>query len=211
MSASAERKAWPARRIDACKPWLFVFCCYPLLRWFSLGFLDGLGPNPAEFLTRSSGTWTLVGLLMTLTVTPVQVLLRQPALVRVRRMLGLFTFFYACLHVLAWAWWEHGFEISALWEDVLTRPFVSVGLFVFVVFLVLALTSNQWSMHRLKRRWKSLHRWIYLAAVAAIVHYWLHKAGKNDFSEVMVYGAIVTGLLGWRLARFIKTRTRLQA
>ena len=188
-----------ARHIAWIKPVLFVAGLYPLLRWVFLGWQADLTANPTEFLTRSSGTWTLVCLVATLLVSPLRDWLHEPALIRLRRMCGLFTFFYASLHTLAWAWWQQNFVPIDMLLDVFERPFVSVGLAAFLVLLAMALTSSQRAMRTMGRYWKALHRWIYLAAILSIVHYWLHKAGKNDFSDVMIYGAVVAVLLGWRL------------
>lgn len=189
------------KHIARIKPLLFVAGLYPLLRWLYLGFANDLTVNPTEFLTRSSGTWTLVCLVVTLLVSPLRDWLNEPALIRLRRMCGLFAFFYALLHTLAWAWWEQGFVLVDMGLDVIERPFVTVGMVAFVVMLAMALTSNQRAMRAMGRYWKALHRWVYLVAVLAIVHYWLHKAGKNDFVEVVIYGSILATLLGWRLWR----------
>lgn len=172
-----------------------------MLRWLYLGFADGLTVNPTEFLTRSSGTWTLVCLVATLLVSPLRDWLNEPALIRLRRMCGLFTFFYATLHTLAWAWWEQNFVLADMGLDVLERPFVTVGVAAFAVLFAMALTSSKRAMKALGPYWKALHRWIYLVAVLAIVHYWLHKAGKNDFVEVTIYGMVLGVLLGWRVWR----------
>lgn len=199
-----------ASQVDAWKPWVICICCYPIARWFYLGWTDGLTANPVEFLTRSSGTWTFVALLLTLSVTPAQTYLGQPALVRLRRLLGLVTFFYATLHMLAWAGWDHAFYLPGMGDDIVDRPFVAFGAVAFFVFFLLALTSNQWSMRYLKKRWKSLHQWIYVATLAVILHYWLHKAGKNDYTEVMLYGSVAIALLAWRLVRKIQYRRRVK-
>lgn len=200
-----------ARQVDAWKPWLLLVCAYPIIRWVYLGLTDDLSANPVEFLTRSSGTWALVALLLTLAITPTQVMLGQPALVRLRRMLGLTAFFYATLHMLSWAGWDHAFGLTGMWRDILDRPFVAVGSVAFLIFTALAATSNQWSMRRLKTRWKSLHQWIYVATLAIILHYWLHKAGKNDYDEVIVYGSVAAALLAWRIVRKLQYRRQSQA
>ena len=194
--------------IDRSKPLLFVVGLYPLLRWFYLGWQDNLTVNPTEFLTRSSGIWTLVCLIATLRVSPLRHWLGVPALIRLRRMFGLFAFFYATLHTLAWAWWEQNLVLGDMVMDVWKRPFVTVGMAAFLVMLAMALTSNQRAMRRLGQWWKVLHRWVYLVAVLSIVHFWLHKAGKNDFYEVTVYGVIVALLLGWRLWHRFKPETK---
>ncbi|MEI2417261.1 protein-methionine-sulfoxide reductase heme-binding subunit MsrQ [Orrella sp. JC864] len=194
----ARPAALDARTVDRLKPLLFALGLFPLARWFWLGWQGGLGANPVEFLTRSSGTWTLVCLLATLAVTPLRRLLGAPALVRLRRMCGLFAFFYASLHCLAWAGWEQGFSAAGMWADFLQRPFVTVGLTAFALMALLALTSTRGWMRRLGPRWQALHRSVYAVGVLAIVHYWLHKAGKNDFAEVWLYGGVLAALLGWR-------------
>ncbi len=217
MAVTTVRTSLSASRVDACKPWVVFVCCLPLLRWLYLGLTDDLTANPTEFLTRSSGTWAIVGLLLTLTVTPLQVVLRQPALVRLRRTLGLATFAYALLHMLAWAWWDQGLSLALMWADVVDRPFVAFGFVSFGLLLVLASTSNQWAMRTLKRRWKRVHQLIYVITLAVLVHYWLHKAGKNDFSEVIFYVFVALTLLGWRLNRWVvqvrarRNHARLQA
>ena len=195
-----------ASRIAQIKPLLFVAGLYPLLYWFYLGFTANLGVNPTEFLTRSSGTWTLVCLLITLLVTPLRDWLDEPALIRLRRMCGLFTFFYATLHMLAWAWWEQNFVVVDMGLDVVKRPFVTVGMAAFLVMLAMALTSNQRAMKAMGHYWKALHRGIYVIVILAIVHYWLHKAGKNDFFEVTLYGVAASLLLAWRIWRRYRPR-----
>lgn len=194
------------KHVTWIKPLLFLAGLYPLLRWLYLGFTDDLTVNPTEFLTRSSGTWTLVCLIATLLVSPLRDWFNEPALIRLRRMCGLFAFFYAFLHTLAWAWWEQNFVLADMGLDIIKRPFVAVGMAAFVVMLAMALTSSQRAMKNMGRYWKALHRWIYFVALLAIVHYWLHKAGKNDFVEVIVYGVIVAVLLGWRLWRRYRPR-----
>jgi methionine sulfoxide reductase heme-binding subunit len=191
-------------QIALIKPLLFLAGLYPLLRWFYLGWQNELTVNPAEFLTRSSGTWTLICLIATLLVSPLRDWLDQPALIRLRRMCGLFTFFYASLHLVAWAMWEHDFAALEMVTDVIERPFVSVGVAAFLLMLAMTLTSNQRAMKAMGKYWKALHNWIYVVAVLAIVHYWLHKAGKNDFLEVGIYGTAVAALLAWRLWRRLR-------
>lgn len=199
-----------ARQVDRCKPLLFVLGLFPLARWIWLGVTDQLTANPIEFLTRSAGTWTLVCLMVTLAITPVRRLLGMPALVRWRRMCGLYTFFYATLHLLTWAWWDQGFDLAGMAADALQRPFVTVGLAAFFLLSLLALTSTRGWMRRLGANWQRLHRAIYLIGVLAIVHYWLHKAGKNDYAEVVIYGGLLAVLLGWRLVAWWRAR-RLSA
>ncbi|MVW71912.1 MULTISPECIES: protein-methionine-sulfoxide reductase heme-binding subunit MsrQ [unclassified Bordetella] len=196
-------KQWSAQTVARYKPVLFAAGLFPLARWIWLGWHDALTANPIEFLTRSSGTWALVCLLVTLAITPLRRILHQPALVRLRRACGLFAFFYALLHVIAWVWWDRGLDISAMIQDVWERPFITAGFVAFICMTALALTSTQGAMRRLGKRWQTLHRLIYLLGVLAIVHLWWHKAGKNDFEQPLIYGAVLALLLGWRLvARF---------
>ena len=197
--AVAARARWDARAVGRFKRVLFVLGLLPFARWFWLGANDGLTANPLEFLTRSSGTWTLVCLLVTLAITPLRRLLDQPALVRVRRMCGLFAFFYGFLHFLAWVWWDRGLDLAYMLQDVVERPFITVGFAAFVLMAALAATSTQWAMRKLGRRWQMLHRAIYLIGVLAILHFWWHKAGKNDFEQPLIYGAVLALLLGWRV------------
>ncbi len=195
------------------KPVLFVLGFFPLARWVWLGWHDQLTANPIEFLSRSSGTWVLVCLLVTLTITPLRQISGQSAFIRWRRMCGLFTFFYAVLHALTWAWWDQGLLLSAMLQDVIQRPFIAVGFFAFVGLTLLAATSTHRAMRSLGRQWQRLHRLIYIIAFAAIVHYWWHKTGKNDFTTVSIYAVITFFLLAWRVQRWrlrqIETKIKL--
>lgn len=201
--------AWPAKAVSRAKPLLFLAGLFPLARWIWLGVAGGLTANPIEFLTRSSGTWALVWLLITLGITPLRRLLGQPALVRMRRMCGLFAFFYAFLHFSAWAWWDRALDIAFMLQDVIDRPFITAGFAAFVLMTALALTSTQAAMRRMGRRWQQLHRAVYLIGMLAILHLWWHKAGKNDFFEPVVYGGVLLVLLGWRVAAYVMGRRRL--
>lgn len=197
---------WSAATVGRFKPLLFIAGLLPFARWFWLGFNDGLTANPVEFLTRSSGTWTLVWLLVTLSITPLRRLLAQPALVRLRRPCGLFAFFYASLHFMAWVWWDRGLDPVSMLQDVAERPFITVGFAAFVCMAALAATSTQWAMRKMGRRWQALHRVVYLIGVLAIVHLWWHKAGKNDFQQPLIYGAVLVLLLGWRVVATMRKR-----
>jgi len=196
---NARRRNWTARDMARIKPLVFLLGLYPLLRWVWLGFTGGLGANPPEFLIRSSGIWALVALVLTLSITPVRRLIGQPILLRLRRMLGLFAFFYTFLHVLAWAFWERDGSLAFMWEDVLQRDFVTVGTLAFLPMAALAITSTQGWMRRLGRSWQTLHRSVYIIACLSVWHFWLVRSGKNDFAEPYLYGAILAILLLARL------------
>ena len=189
-----------AAQIRWLKIGVFVLACYPLLRLVFLGVTDALGTNPVEFITRSTGTWTLVGLMLTLTVTPLRQLSGWNSLLRVRRMLGLFSFFYACLHFITYIWLDQFFDFAAIIKDVYKRPFITVGFSAFVLLIPLALTSSNSMIRRLgAKRWQLLHRLVYVIAILGVLHYtWLVK---KDLTQPLIYAAVLTVLLGWRVLR----------
>lgn len=203
--SAAVKHAPPLRvfglRLVHFKVLLFAVGLVPLLRWVVLGFNDALGANPIEFLTRSAGTFTFVCLLVTLSITPLRVITRQHALIHVRRMCGLFTFFYAFLHFLTYVWWDQWFNVDAIISDVLQRPFIALGFTAFLLLIPMAFTSTRGWMRRLGKRWQKLHRLVYAVALLALAHFWLHRAGKNDFFDVYIFGGVLVLLLGWRLMR----------
>jgi sulfoxide reductase heme-binding subunit YedZ len=165
---------------------------------------DQLGANPAEALIRATGDWTLRGLCVVLAVTPLRTLLGWPELARFRRMLGLLVFGYASLHMLSYAWFDMGFDVADTLQDIVKRPFIWLGFSAFVILLALAATSFNRAVRWLGgRRWQMLHRGVYAVAVLAVLHFWWMRAGKQDFDEVLVYAAILAGLLGWRLSRVL--------
>ena len=168
---------------------------------------DQLGANPAEALIRATGDWTLRSLCVVLAVTPLRQLLAWPELVRFRRMLGLLTFAYVCLHLLSYAWFDMGFEWGDIVQDIAKRPFILLGFSAFLILLALASTSFNRAIRQLgARRWQALHRAVYAVAVLAILHFWWMRAGKQNFAEVLVYAAILISLLGWRLARRMRSQ-----
>ena len=188
--------------VVAIKAVVFVLALGPLARLLlagTTGAFGGLGANPVEFVTRSTGTWTLVFLCITLAVTPARRLTGWNWLQRLRRMLGLFAFFYGALHFTTYFWLDQWFDLAAIVKDIVKRPFITMGFAALVLMIPLAITSTDAMVRRLGRRWGALHRLVYVVAMAAILHYWWHKAGKNDFSQVGWYAAVVIGLLGWRL------------
>ncbi len=179
------------------KFWIAGLCLLPLVRLVVLGATGGLGANPIEFVTRSTGTWTLVGLLMTLSVTPLRRLSGNAGLLRYRRMLGLFAFFYACLHFVTYLWLDQFFDRAAIARDIVKRPFVTVGFAAFVLLIPLAATSNQAMMRRLGRNWQRVHRMIYPIALLGVIHYlWLVK---KDMTQPLIYGGVLIVLLAVRL------------
>ena len=165
-------------------------------------YTDQLGANPAETLIRATGDWTLRGLCLTLTVTPLRVQLSWPELLRFRRLLGLLTFGYASLHLMGYAWFDMGLDWVDIVRDIPKRPFVLVGALALLLMTLMAFTSWNGAIRRLgARRWQNLHRSIYAVAVLAILHFWWMRAGKNNFNEVWVYALILAALLGWRIWR----------
>jgi sulfoxide reductase heme-binding subunit YedZ len=196
----------------ATKPLLFLLCLGPFAWLLWAAFHDALGSNPAEALIRSTGDWTLRFLCMTLAVTPLRQTTGWHALARLRRMLGLYTFFYGCLHFLAYAWLDMGLVPADILKDIGKRPFILVGSLALLTMLPLAATSFNAAIRRLgARRWQALHRAVYGVAGLAILHFYWMRAGKHDFAEVAVYGAIVAALLGWRLWRRLGTSIRRPA
>lgn len=174
------------------------------LAWLILQTVQNqLGANPAETLIRATGDWTLRGLCGVLAVTPLRTLLGWPELARFRRMLGLLTFSYAGLHLLCYAWFDMGFDLTDTALDIAKRPFILVGFAGFLILLTLALTSFNRVMRWMGgRRWQMLHRSVYAVAALAILHFWWMRSGKQDFAEVWLHAAILSGLLGWRWWRW---------
>jgi methionine sulfoxide reductase heme-binding subunit len=204
----AARRPAPAgaRWIAPAKIAVFIAAWYPLARLVFFGVTDRLGANPIDFITRSTGLWTLVFLCITLAVTPLRRLTGVNALVRFRRMLGLYAFFYATLHFTTYVWFDKWFDVAAMLKDIGKRPFITVGFAAFVLLIPLAATSTQAMARKLGRHWQQLHRAIYAIGMLAILHFWWMKAGKHDLILPKIYGAIVITLLGWRLAVWLRAR-----
>ena len=189
----------------AAKPVLFMVCLLPFAWLFYAALTDQLGANPAEALSRATGDWTLRFLCIVLAVTPLRVISGTPSLARFRRMLGLFVYFYVVLHLLSYSWFDMGFEVADIARDIAKRPFILVGFSCFVLLTPLAATSFNAAIKAMgARRWQWLHKLVYLVAGLALLHFFWMRAGKNNFSEVFVYAAIIAVLLGWRLFRFLK-------
>jgi sulfoxide reductase heme-binding subunit YedZ len=184
---------------------VFFICLIPFgdLVWRSLK--GGLGANPVEFLQHATGDWTLRFLIFTLCITPFRKLFKLPDLIRFRRMLGLFAFFYVCLHFLTYLGPDQSFDVAAMWKDVAKRPFITVGFLGFVLLIPLAITSTAGWIRRLGgKRWQMLHRAIYISAVAGVIHYyWLVK---SDVRKPLFYGALVGILLLWRVGDWLVKR-----
>lgn len=194
------------RQIGIAKAVLFVAALLPLARLVWLGINDGLGANPIEFITHATGTWTLVGLLVTLAVTPLRKFSGWNWLIRLRRMLGLFAFFYACLHFTTYIWLDQFFDLQAVVKDVIKRPFITVGFLAFVLLIPLAATSTNAMMKRLGgKNWQRLHRMVYLIAVLGVVHYWWLV--KQDITQPLIYALVLAALLAIRLAFKVRART----
>ena len=195
----------------AAKPALFAAALLPFA-WLLYGAIaDQLGANPAEHLIRSLGDWTLRFLCLTLAVTPARTIANQPALLRFRRMLGLFTYFYACLHLLGYAWFDMGLDVDEIARDIAKRPFILVGFAGFVLLTPLAATSFNRAIRKLGvARWQALHRLVYAVAGLAVLHFFWMRAAKHNFAEVAVYAAILGVLLGWRAWRRLRGPAVLQ-
>ena len=182
-------------------PWIkavvFFACLIPLALLGLDAYTDNLGANPIEVITRSTGTWTLVFLLITLSVTPLRKISGWQWMIKFRRMLGLYAFFYASLHFTTYIWLDQFFDLAEILKDIIKRPFITVGFLSLMLLLLLALTSTSGMIRRLGKRWQQLHRLVYLAAFGGVVHYlWLVKA---DLRQPLVYGAILALLLAYRV------------
>ncbi len=180
------------------KPVVFIVCLLPLARLILLGVAGELGANPIEVITRSTGTWTLVFLLITLSVTPLRKIMDWGWLMAMRRMFGLFAFFYGCLHFTTYIWLDQFFDWHSIYKDVIKRPFITLGFASFVLLIPLAVTSNDAMVRYLGvKRWRRLHRLVYAIAVGGVVHFlWLVK---KDITQPLIYGLILALLLGYRL------------
>ncbi|MFT5218300.1 MAG: sulfoxide reductase heme-binding subunit YedZ [Gammaproteobacteria bacterium] len=192
------------------KPVLFLLCQIPFLGLLWAAFSGNLGVNPIETLTFETGDWTLRMLLITLAVSPLCQWTRQVGLMRFRRMLGLYTFFYGMCHFSIWFIADHSFDFIGMFEDIVKRPYITLGFSALMLMLPLAITSNQWMIRRLGRKWKTLHKLIYLIIILGVLHYlWLVKA---DYIEPIIYAVIAAILLLHRmegLKRFLNRSSRM--
>ena len=189
-----------ANQQSVIKASAFVLSLVPFLHLVWAAFTDHLGANPLEFITRNTGDWTLYFLCTTLSVTPIRRLMNWPWLIKLRRMFGLFAFFYASLHFLTFLWFDHFFDVAEMLKDVEKRPFILVGFSAFLLLIPLALTSTNKMIKRLgAAHWQLLHKLVYVISCLGILHFFLMKAGKHDFSQPIVFACIVAVLLGMRV------------
>ena len=189
------------------KPCVFLLALLPLGYWLTALFQDALGANPAEALLRGTGLWTLRMLCVLLLVSPLREITGWAGLARLRRMLGLFVFFYALVHFSAYGWLDQSGQWDDILRDIPKRPFILVGLLALVLLTPLALTSFNAAIRWLgAARWRKLHRAVYGIALLAILHFFWMRAGKRNFDQVALYAAIIGVLLAWRLRRFFSQR-----
>jgi len=193
------------KAIAVAKILIWVACLTPLLRLGWKGLTGGLGANPIEFITLSTGTWTLVFLLATLAITPLRRLSGQSWLIRFRRLVGLFAFFYGVLHFITYVWLDKFFDVQDMIKDVAKRPFITAGFLAFLLLVPLAATSTAGAIRWMGgRRWQLLHRLIYVSGISAVVHFWWKV--KADVRKPAIYAAVLGILLGLRLVFWIHAR-----
>jgi sulfoxide reductase heme-binding subunit YedZ len=191
------------------KPLVFSACLIPLAQLIYRALTDDLGTNPIETITRHTGSWTLILLLATLGITPLRKIFHRNELIKFRRMLGLFAFFYGALHFATYLVLDHFFDGNAILKDILKRPYVTAGFAGFLLMVPLAITSTTEMVRRLGKHWQQLHRLVYIAAIAGVVHfYWLVKA---DIRRPAQYGLVLALLLGYRVAAALKAAARAPA
>ena len=192
------------KNLTGFKVLIWILCLIPLGILVLKGFRQELGANPVEFITRNTGKYSLIFICITLLITPLRQIFKLSSLIRFRRTLGLFTFFYALLHFTIWFWLDHNLDFSEMFKDVIKRPFITVGFSAFVLLAVLAATSFNKAIKYLGRNWQMVHYAIYPIAVLAIVHYYWIKSSKNNLSDVYLYAGIVMVLLAYRVFKKLK-------
>jgi methionine sulfoxide reductase heme-binding subunit len=214
-TAPPKKRPWLLHPAAKVVVFLSALAPFASLAWATWGAAMGentLGANPAETLIRATGDWTLRFLCLTLAVTPLRAWLHQPMLLRFRRMLGLFAFFYGVTHFLCYAGFDQGFALDEIVRDIAKRPFILVGSLALLLMAPLAATSFNRAIRALGgRRWQALHRLIYATAGLGLLHFFWMRAGKNNFAEVAVYGTVLAVLLGWRVWHRVNARTRTAA
>ncbi len=202
LQQNLNRRISPHLTKPYAKGILFVLCLLPFAQLLYAALLDqnSLGANPAEFIIRSTGDWTLRFVCLVLAVTPLRTVLGMPSLARFRRMLGLYVFFYALLHMLSYSLFDKEFDIPEIAKDIYKRPFILVGFLGFVLLAPLAATSFNKAIKWMgAKRWQLLHKLVYVIAGLGILHFFWMRAGKNNFTEVFVYAGVLAVLLGWRV------------
>jgi len=189
------------------KPVIFLACLVPVAVLVWRGLHSDLGANPIEFITHATGDWTLRFLLITLAVTPLRKLTRQFWLIRLRRMFGLFAFFYGTLHLMTWVWLDKFFNLHEMLADIVKRRFITAGMAAFALMIPLAITSTKWAIRKMGgKRWQTLHRLIYFSAIIGVIHYiWLVKA---DLKKPLEYGLVLGLLLLYRVIVWISSRVQ---
>jgi sulfoxide reductase heme-binding subunit YedZ len=193
-------KSLSHRQLQLLRITVFILASLPFLRLVVAVYREDLGANPLEFITRNTGDWTLYFLCLTLALTPLRKLLQWHWLIRLRRMLGLYSFFYAALHFVTFLWFDHFFDLADMWRDLVKRPFITVGFIAFVLLLPLAITSNNAMIKRLGgKQWQWLHRLVYVIVPLGVLHYFWMKAGKNLLLQPTLFAVLVFALLGLRL------------
>lgn len=186
------------------KPLVFILALVPAALMASGVWQDSLGANPIEAVTRSTGDWALRLLLLTLSLSTLRRLMGWTQGIRLRRMLGLFAFFYASIHLILYLWLDQFFDWGGIGRDILKRPFITVGMLAFLMLIPLAITSPKAMLRRLGKRWKMLHTLIYPLSMLAVLHFWWMKDAKSDTSEPLIYAVILAALLGERLYQRFK-------
>ena len=194
------------KRVTLLKLFVFPLCLVPLALLAWKGFHQDLGANPIEVITHSTGDWTIIFLLITLAITPVRRITGQNWLIRFRRMTGLYAFFYGVLHFTTWIWLDKFFDLHEMWADILKRRFITVGMLGLTLMIPLAVTSTQWAIRKLGKKWASLHTLIYVSAICGVIHYWWLV--KADISKPLRYAVILGVLLGWRIVIWAMKKTR---
>lgn len=192
------------KQIFWIKVCVFLACLIPFLRLFYLGLQENISANPIEFIERSTGFWALFILMATLCLTPIRLLTGRVWQIQLRGMLGLFMFFYACLHITSYVWLDFSFDWLEITKDISKHPRILVGFAALVLTVPLAITSNNAMMKLLRQRWKTLHQLVYLIAILGVVHFWWLV--KKDIREPLLYACVLAVLLGIRI--YYKKRSK---
>jgi sulfoxide reductase heme-binding subunit YedZ len=188
----------------AAKPVLFALCLLPIIWLIYRVATNGAGANPQEYLIRATGDWTLRFICLVLAVTPLKVITNTPGLLRFRRMVGVFVYFYVFIHLLSYSWFDMGFDVAEIAKDIAKRPFILVGFLAFLLLTPLAATSFNAAIKAMgAKRWQLLHKLVYVISGLGLLHFFWMRSGKNDFAEVFVYAAIIALLLSWRVRQYL--------